>query len=52
MGGVKITGFDTIDQQYCAWLGGKTLAQPESVCIFKDGSQCKTIDFYNGKCLK
>lgn len=50
VGGRKTTGFDTIDQKYCAWLGGETFAVPESVCTFKDGSKCPTIDLYNGKC--
>lgn len=50
VGGVKTTGFDTIDQSYCAWLGGQTFAQTDSVCTFKDGSKCSTIDLYNGKC--
>lgn len=50
VGGVKTTGFDTIDQNYCAWSGGQTLAVPNSICTFKNGSTCSTIDFYNGKC--
>jgi putative hemolysin len=50
VGGVKTTGFDTIDQMYCAWSGGKTLAVPNSVCTFKDGKKCSTLDFYNGAC--
>ncbi len=50
LGGRKTTGFDTIDQKYCAWLGGDTYAVPDSICTFKDGSKCPTIDFYNGKC--
>jgi hypothetical protein len=50
VGGVKTTGFDTIDQKYCAWSGGTTLAVPNSVCVFKDGVKCSTLDFYNGKC--
>ena len=49
-GGVKTTGFDSIDQSYCAWSGGQTLAVPNSVCTFKNGSKCATIDYYNGKC--
>ncbi|MCX6797739.1 MAG: hypothetical protein NTX66_00770, partial [Candidatus Falkowbacteria bacterium] len=49
-GGVKTTGYDTIDQNYCAWSGGQTFAVPDSVCTFKDGSKCSTVDFYNGKC--
>ena len=50
VGGVKTTGFDTIDQKYCAWSGGKTLAVPQSVCTLKDGSKCSTEEFYDGKC--
>ncbi|MFA6194335.1 MAG: DUF333 domain-containing protein [Patescibacteria group bacterium] len=50
VGGRRTTGFDTIDQKYCAWLGGDTYAMPDSICTFKDGSKCSTIDFYNGKC--
>jgi len=50
LGGVKTTGLDTIDQKYCAWSGGKTLAEPQSVCTFKDDSKCSTEEFYNGKC--
>ncbi|MEI7480174.1 MAG: DUF333 domain-containing protein [bacterium] len=49
-GGRKTTGYDTIDQNYCAWSGGQTFAVPNSVCIFKDGSKCSTVDYYNGKC--
>ncbi len=52
LGGRKTTGFDTIDQKYCAWLGGETLAVSNSICTFKDGSKCSTIDFYNGVCPK
>ena len=50
VGGVKTTGFDTVDQKYCAWSGGQTLAVPNSICTFKNGSKCSTVDFYNGKC--
>lgn len=49
-GGMKTTGYITIDQKYCAWSGGQTFSVPDSVCIFKNGSKCSTIDFYNGKC--
>lgn len=49
-GGRRTTGFDTIDQKYCAWLGGDTYAVPNSICTFKDGTKCPTIDFYNGQC--
>ncbi len=50
VGGVKTTGFDTIDQKYCAWVGGRTIAETDSVCTFKDGSKCSTVDFFNGVC--
>lgn len=50
IGGVKTTGFDGIDQKYCAWSGGRTFAVPNSICIFKDGSTCSTLAFYNGEC--
>ncbi|MCX6788664.1 MAG: DUF333 domain-containing protein [Candidatus Jorgensenbacteria bacterium] len=52
VGGMKTTGYDTIDQKYCAWSGGSTFAVPNSVCKWKDGKECSTIDFYNGKCSK
>jgi hypothetical protein len=51
LGGRKTTGFDTIDQNYCAWLGGETFAMPQSVCTLKNGVKCPTIELYNGTCL-
>lgn len=51
-GGVKTTGFDTVAQKYCAWSGGETLAVPQSVCTFKDGTKCSTEELYNGKCVR
>ena len=30
IGGIKTTGYDNTGQMYCAWLGGKTLAVPNS----------------------
>ena len=50
VGGMRTTGYDTIDQKYCAWAGGQTFAVPNSVCTFKDGTKCSTIDYYNGEC--
>ena len=50
VGGRKTTGYDTIDQNYCAWSGGQTYAVPNSVCTFKNGKICSTLDYYNGKC--
>jgi len=52
VGGRKTTGFDTIDQSYCAWSGGQTLSVANSICTFNNGSKCSTLDFYNGKCDK
>lgn len=51
-GGRKTTGYDSIDQNYCAWLGGETFAVPNSQCTFKNGKVCSTIDLYNGRCSK
>lgn len=50
VGGVRTTGFDTIEQKYCAWSGGSTLAVPNATCTFKDGSTCSDTAFYNGTC--
>ncbi len=51
VGGRKTIGFDTIDQKYCAWLGGETLATENSVCTFVGGSTCTTKELYNGTCV-
>jgi len=50
VGGVRTTGYDTIDQKYCAWTGGTTLAVSNSVCTLPGGTKCSTIDHYNGTC--
>ncbi len=50
VGGVKTTGYDSVDQSYCAWIGGQTLAVPNSQCTLPDGKVCSTTDVYNGKC--
>lgn len=52
VGGMKTTGYDTIDQKFCAWSGGSTIAVENSICVFKDGTSCPTIDFYNGNCTE
>lgn len=52
IGGRKTTGYDTEAQKFCAWSGGDTLAEPNAVCKFKDGSTCLADDFYVGTCLK
>lgn len=50
VGGVKTTGYDTIDQKFCAWLGGATYAEENSVCQLKNGLTCLTADLFTGKC--
>ncbi len=52
IGGVKTTGYDTEAQKFCAWSGGHTLAVPNAVCTFEDGSSCLADDFYTGACQK
>lgn len=52
IGGRKTTGYDTIDQKYCAWSGGTTTATANSICTFKNGKTCPTIDFYKGTCAQ
>lgn len=50
VGGRKTTGYDRIDQKYCAWTGGNTYAVENSICTFKDGKSCSTTDWYSGTC--
>lgn len=50
VGGVRTTGYDTVAQKYCAWVGGQTLAEPNAVCTFPDGSTCKNNDLFDGYC--
>lgn len=50
VGGVKTTGYDNTGQMYCAWLGGKTLAVPNSQCTLPDGTVCSTDSLYAGTC--
>lgn len=50
LGGVKTTGFDTIEQKYCAWIGGQTLAQENATCTMPAGNICSDKDLYNGTC--
>lgn len=52
IGGRKTTGYDTESQKYCAWIGGKTLAQPNAKCEFSDGSICDNEELFNGRCFK
>lgn len=50
VGGVKTTGFDTVPQQYCAWIGGQTLATPNASCTLPDGNVCRDDALYSGTC--
>jgi len=52
IGGRKTTGFDTEAQKFCAWSGGDTLAVPNAVCKFNDGSSCPDEAFYAGTCQR
>lgn len=50
VGGVKTTGYDTVEQNYCAWSGGKTEADPNATCTLPNGNVCSDNDYYNGSC--
>lgn len=52
VGGVNTTGYDTVAQKYCAWVGGQTFAEPNAKCTFDDGSSCKNTDLFSGNCQK
>lgn len=50
VGGIKTTGYDNEGQKYCTWLGGKTLAVPNSQCTLPNGTVCSTDDLWAGTC--
>lgn len=50
VGGVKTTGYDNIQQMYCAWSGGKTLAVENATCTLPGGQVCPVNEYYNGTC--
>lgn len=50
VGGVNTIGFDNIQQSYCAWVGGKTLAVANAQCTLPDGTVCSDHDLYMGLC--
>lgn len=52
VGGMKTTGYDTQAQKYCAWLGGTTTTESDSMCTFNDGSTCLDSDLYLDACQK
>ena len=50
VGGRKTTGYDSIQQKYCAWLGGTTYAVPNATCNLPNGHTCSDTALYNGAC--
>lgn len=50
IGGIRTTGFDNVEQKYCVWSGGSTLAQPNATCTFNNSKTCSVDNFYNGTC--
>lgn len=50
VGGVKTTGYDNIQQMYCAWVGGETLAVANPNCKLPNGTICTDEAVYNGTC--
>lgn len=50
-GGLKTTGYDNESQMYCAWLGGKTLAEPNAQCTLPSGKVCDGQALFNGQCF-
>ncbi|MCE9625905.1 MAG: DUF333 domain-containing protein [Deltaproteobacteria bacterium] len=49
-GGIKITGYTSPAQIYCAIQGGKTTADPGAPCALPDGQVCENEALFNGKC--
>lgn len=50
VGGINTIGFDNIEQSYCAWIGGHTLAVENAQCTLPDGTVCSDHDLYYGTC--
>lgn len=50
VGGVKTIGFTNKAQDYCAWLGGQTLAIKDAQCNLPNGKVCLDNDLYSGQC--
>lgn len=51
--GMKVTGYTTPAQVYCAIQGAKILIvsnDSDSDCLFSDGSLCTVQAFFDGKC--
>ncbi len=57
VGGVKVTGYTSQAQIYCAIQGGRTIAvepalEKTTPCVLPDGSQCMLTAFFDGHCQK
>jgi putative hemolysin len=50
VGGIKTTGYDNLQQSYCAWIGGETLAEENAQCTLPNGKICPVDALYNGQC--
>lgn len=50
VGGIKVTGFDTEAQVFCAISGGQTLAVPDAQCTLPNGTVCPVEAYYKGTC--
>lgn len=50
VGGIKTTGYDNIQQMYCAWAGGQTYAVENATCTLPGGKVCSDDSYYNGTC--
>ncbi len=51
-GGMRTTGYDTVEQNFCAWSGGQTTTNEGDNCRFADGSTCALDKLYVGECKK
>lgn len=47
VGGIKVTGYNTLEEVYCAIIGG-TVSSDQNSCTFP--KTCSVDDLYNGKC--
>ena len=52
VGGIKTTGYDTIEQKYCAWRGGKTQAVDHATCTLPSGQVCDAKQLFDGVCFE
>lgn len=49
IGGLKITGYDTPAQVYCAIQGGKVFAVESAICTLPNGNKILAEKYYNMK---